>query len=243
MRTCKLLFFALVLGSVAQAGATLSFESTELIPERHRAVLEPTLRAALGYLAELAPSRLNPMRSRVQRKVHIVLSTSADPEVENACNQTGMYGSDALTFTTEVGGELVTFIFLLVDRLVFDEEGKQRPDAFVRLLTALAHEFFGTVPSHLKLRLGKRDKTSAEQGRLDEIAAFETSVAFLERFSKSALSNGIPSEQIAQALEREKRSLQNWIEGTCSMRVQKPGGLNVYVFGGSPMGSIKAIKD
>ncbi|MBY0372225.1 hypothetical protein K2X33_16205 [bacterium] len=195
------------------------------------AILRQTFNVAIEHVRSLAPARENPFKARSRRKVHFYIAYSHDPVathmIERSRDTGPSDGSDAFTITSEINGELITYVFLLVDRFALDEKGKQRPDAFVRLVTALAHEVYGNVADQLKLKLGEPPIMDAAMRIADEQRAFTASIAFLKRYKRSRLSKIVDAEHLKQAIVREEEALEFW-------KKQKPQACapQVFVFGG-----------
>lgn len=216
-----LLSLAMVCGP-AVAAPSFSFEATEEISSGNREVIESAFHQAFGLAKYLPPSRGNPLVSRLKRRVHFVLTVSGN-SVAIKYGQTDSYLADAFTLTdpqVDTEEALVTYIFLLVDRIFWDESSHQRPDAFVRLITAIGHELYGNLPDHLKVRPRQVFDNSYETKQKDEITAHKGGVSFLNRLMKSELSEGLDTVQLEEALAREKTALKEWQEGTaCGGRI------------------------
>jgi len=124
--------------------------------------------------------------------------------------------SDGFTATVEGTGHLVTIIFVLTDQLFWDSDaGKQRPDGYVRLVNLLAHEIYGNLPSHLRLRLGSPPKASQEVRVKEELFAFQAGIDFLERYRKSDIMAPSLAKQVEEAIARDKVKMKTWSDPGC----------------------------
>jgi len=230
----KLISLVLFSGSSGWGVPTFSFELSDLVPPSSRQSIEDALQEAIRHVRALPPSQDNPFCSRKQRRVQVVVTMLRDPVAQQVYatsrESAAADDSDAFTFTVatrEVPPELVTFIFLIADRLFWDPQtGRQRADGFVRLLSALGHEVYGNLPDQLKLIPGKPPLAATfEERRKDEMVAFEAGIAFLERYLASDLWAGFSAEtrsDIEKALERDQQAFQTWKRASeCTSAIQK----------------------
>jgi hypothetical protein len=199
------------------AAPRFAFETTRYISPGNRAPIEEAFHAAMREVRALPPRTGNPYRSRVDRVVQVQLTTTRDPLVREQV--LAVADSDGFTATVEGEGHLVTIIFVLTDQLFWDcETGKQRPDAYVRLVNLLAHEIYGNLPNHLKLKFGFPPKPSQEVRAKEEIFAFQAGIDFLDRYLKSELMAPSVAEQVEDAIERDKAKMKTWSDPGCPAR-------------------------
>ena len=206
-------FIASCEGCFAAPG--FAFETTRFIRRENRPVIEEALQAAMREVRALPPRTGNPFRSRVDRVVQIQLTTKQDPLVREQV--LAVADSDGFTATVAGRGRLVTIIFVLTDQLFWDcETGKQRPDAYVRLINLLAHEIYGNLPNHLKLKFGFPPKPNEEVRIREEIFAFQAGIDFLERYRKSDLMAASVAFQVEDAIARDKGKMKTWSDPGCA---------------------------
>ena len=101
---------------------------------------------------------------------------------------------------------------LLVDKLIYDEQGNQRPDAFARMVTAMGRALYGNADKFANMIADGTSSVRLSQKEI-ETNAYTAGVAFLERLIASDLYKNMTAEQkqqFQQALTREKASLENW---------------------------------
>lgn len=238
----RLWLLILALATVSGSGIAapeFSFETTEEISGRNREIIEEAFSHAAGIARELPPARGNPLRSRSKRRVHFVLTNSTNAMAVKY-GRTDVYGADAFSLTdceVEKEDELVTYVFLLVDRIVWDEKPEQRADGFVRMIAAIGHELYGNVPAHLKYRPGQTFDNSYETKQKDEVVAHKAGVAFLNRLMASDHAKGLGLAHLQSALSRETEGLKAWEEGTAcgGPLAHASRGPEVFVFGGGSM--------
>ena len=212
------------------AAPELAMDISSFVTSKGREHLNDAFYFALNHVRLLPPAEGNPFEAPTDRILHFYLTTSQDPVAPKAIAElnelTGFpQTSDAFTttgMTPYFPGIIFTTVTLLVDKICFDPtSGAIRKDAFVRMLTALAHEIYGNVPVHLEMPDNLiPEKPTLQERRAEEITAFLAGIAFLERYLKSELLNGLFPEtrgQVEQALEREKEGLASWRK--CSVTV------------------------
>ncbi len=216
--------------SGAVGAPEFSFETTSRISAQNRPIIEEALQLAMDEVKANPPARQNPYTSRAKRRVHVVLADSTDPLAlqvfDHSRESAASDGSDAFTFTAATAGEgteLITFVFILVDRIFWSPtDGKQHADAYIRLLTALGHEIYGNLPTHLKLKLGVRPEPATfEERQREEIAAFKAGIAFLKRYQVSDAARAHKASFLVSALERERASLETWVHPSCPRELLK----------------------
>lgn len=199
------------------AAPRFAFEITPYISRNNEGPIIEAFQAAMGDVRALPPPIGNPFRSRVDRVVQVQLTTSEDPMVREQL--LAHADSDGFTGTVEGAGHLVTIIFVLTDQLFWDSKtGKQRPDAYVRLVNLLAHEIYGNLPTHLKLKFGFPPKDNEEVRAKEEIFAFQAGIDFLERYRKSDLMAPSVAKQVEAAIARDKVKMKTWVDQECPAR-------------------------
>ena len=107
-------------------------------------------------------------------------------------------------------------VMLFVDRLFYDESGKERVDAFSRVIISLAHEIYGVVQQYLSLDYKQVKPMTLEMRAKAQVQAFETSVLFLEELLKHPRFTDIPQKvrsELEILLLREKKGLDIWLKG------------------------------
>lgn len=125
---------------------------------------------------------------------------------------------DALTFggKSRTSQEIVIGTLVLADRVFLDSKGNENPDALVRVVTALAHEFYGNVQELLEKDLNAPPAMSLVARRDSELRAFQAGIDFLERLMKNQIFDKLPSKtqnNLRTSLVREKAGLASW--NTC----------------------------
>lgn len=107
--------------------------------------------------------------------------------------------------------QIVTALF--IDKLFYDDAGKERPDGLARCLVAVAHEVYGNVQAALQLDPEKSEPVTPKRRTLSEVAAFTASVDFLERLKAPETWGKLPEKirvDLTTALERERTALKDW---------------------------------
>jgi hypothetical protein len=196
------------------AAPRFGVEVTPYINPSNAGPIREAFQAAMEDVRALPPRTGNPFRSRVDRIVQVQLTTTKDRLVREQVLAHG--DSDGFTATVAGSAYLVTIIFVLADELFWDPRtGKQRPDAYVRLVNLLAHEIYGNLPGHLKLKFGFPPKDSQEVRIREEIFAFQAGIDFLERYRQSDLMASSVAKQVEEAIERDRVKMKTWADQQC----------------------------
>ena len=118
---------------------------------------------------------------------------------------------DAYTSLAITNDAAVASIILDHDKIFLDEKGKKRPDGFIRLTVALAHELYGNA---LPLLEATAEQTQARNNvngwRNQEIQAFQASVDFCQRIIQDPHLPGEIRKMLVVAKKREEAGLKSW---------------------------------
>ena len=144
--------------------------------------------------------------------VSLIIANEKDIPAEIRANLPKDKTGDA--FTIAFGNQLHPNIslWLLADKVFYDEKGQPRPDATIRALTALSHELYGNVQTYLESVENKTFEQPIDRKKT-EIRAFSAGIHYLERMAASDdYKTFTPKVQndIKTTIEREKKSLLSW---------------------------------
>jgi hypothetical protein len=157
------------------------------------------------------------------KEIKLRLTTSDDPNYREMAGlspsripQDREIASDAATLLiapVDLGEQIEIVVFVFLDKMFYDDLGKERPDGLTRLVTALAHELYGNVTFYLRMSQEEVEKPSPDLRVKMQINASQVGVDFLERTIKT-LGNTPQSAKIVfdmrQALKREQLELKQW---------------------------------
>jgi hypothetical protein len=113
------------------------------------------------------------------KNVSISVTLSHDPALEPLLSNAGANNMDMLTIAPMNSHEMSIIVVILADKVFFNAQRNEYPDAFSRLIVGLAHEIYGNVQHFLYFNLA----TATAQTMADRVAqqqnAFRASISFL----------------------------------------------------------------
>jgi hypothetical protein len=124
--------------------------------EKQRQILD----TALEIVAENQPQTSNFFNWRDDKSkfnntkfaLHVIISKDIPEKIKKELRQSngGVFKGDAFTafLSNQDQNQNEIHVYVLYDRIFFDESGHERKDGFARLATVLGHEFYGTVQSY-----------------------------------------------------------------------------------------------
>ena len=149
-------------------------------------------------------------------KVSLIVTMAKDIPAEVRASLPNDEAGDAFTVALGKGKDQQIAVFLIADRIFYDANSNEKPDATVRALTAMSHELYGNVQTYLEAAESKSFDKPIDRKDM-EIRAFKAGIDFLERFAASdkfkTMTPKIQSD-VKATIEREKKGLLSWQTAT-----------------------------
>lgn len=135
------------------------------------------------------------------KTITIVLAKSNSESIAPLMQNSGAMHVDALSVAPINLQEqsLKIFVILLVDKIFYDAQGRERPDGFSKLTVALAHEVLGNVQYFLEMKVADAKAQTQTARAQQEQRAFRASILFLNEIATNPKAATLPPS-IRQAL-------------------------------------------
>lgn len=207
----------------AEPALPLLFSVESDVPSPRRPELKLILDSALTLVSRYPPKgyennlfQWSADRSVLQGKTfQITLATSLSSTLEPILGNSGISEMDAFTMApiNQAQRKMSVHLILLVDKLLYDSTGHERPNSFARLVVALAHEIYGNVQHSLELKIEMAERQTLADRIYQQRNAYRASLLFLGGLIQNPDFLTMPrsiQDGLKQLLPQEKMAYQGW---------------------------------
>jgi hypothetical protein len=215
------------------------------VPQVLHAQLQDLLGTAISFVEAFPPPESkdhsffhwNRDRKILQGKDFLIaFSSSKNPLFAPIVRGTTKMDAFTMTPMNVDKKQMKIMLVLLVDRIFYDQQGRERPDGLARLILALAHEIYANVHHFLSYDISKATEMT-QQYRIEmERKAFHTSLSFLMSLNSNPKFMTMPEslrKKILDLIPQETRAYDHWlnqkghniVDQTCAEMMNAINGL------------------